>query len=66
MSEILSQAEIDELMRAIETGEADEVADQPKETIRNYDFKTANRFTKEQIRAINVISKILGISSPTI
>lgn len=60
MSEILSQAEIDELMRAIAIGETDDKDTQPKESIKHYDFKTANRFTKEQIRAINVVFKNFG------
>lgn len=57
MSDVLSQAEIDALLASIETGEA---ADEKKEdtvAVRGYDFRTANRFTKEHIRAINMIFK---------
>jgi flagellar motor switch protein FliM len=60
MNDILSQAEIDELMKALITGEGDESQEQSKDGIRLYDFRTANRFTKDQIRAINVIYKNFG------
>jgi flagellar motor switch protein FliM len=58
--DVLSQAEIDKLMKALQTGEADDNEDESKETVKHYDFKTANRFTKEQIRAINVVFKNFG------
>ena len=63
MNDVLSQAEIDKLLKALTTGNSDEIedgngnADEQKDGVRRYDFKTANRFTKEQIRAINVIFK---------
>lgn len=60
MYDILSQAEIDELMKAIATGESDDSREQPKDTVKLYDFKTANRFTKEHVRAINVVYKNFG------
>ena len=59
MNEILSQAEIDRLMQALTTGEEEHTPVQ-KETVKCYDFKSANRFTKEQIRAINIIFKNFG------
>lgn len=58
--DVLSQAEIDKLMRDLETGDADNNEDEAKSAVKNYDFKTANRFTKEQIRAINVVFKNFG------
>lgn len=60
MNDILSQAEIDKLMKELVTGATEENRNEPKETVKNYDFKTANRFTKEQIRAINVVFKNFG------
>jgi len=60
LNDILSQAEIDKLMKALVTGEANESASEPKDAVKGYDFKTANRFTKEQIRAVNVIFKNFG------
>ncbi len=57
MSDILSQAEIDELLNALSAGIEPET---PPETssqanIKAYDFKTANRFPKEQIRTLNIV-----------
>lgn len=60
MLDVLSQAEIDKLMRDLAAGEADSNEDESKSTAKTYDFKTANRFTKEQIRAINVVFKNFG------
>ena len=60
MSEILSQAEIDKLMRELSSGEAGEENDEEKDAVRGYDFKTANRYTKEHIRAINIVFKHFG------
>ena len=59
MSEILSQAEIDELLSTLMAGdsapdpEASEVPSKSK--IREYDFRTANRFPKEQMRTFHVV-----------
>ena len=60
MNDVLSQAEIDKLMREIVTGATDEAPDQSRQAVKTYDFKTANRFTKEQIRAINLVFKTFG------
>ena len=60
MLDVLSQAEIDRLMRDLASGGAEDVETEAKNTVKNYDFKTANRFTKEQIRAINVVFKNFG------
>ena len=59
MSEILSQAEIDELLSTLMAGdsapdtESTEVTSKSK--IREYDFRTANRFPKEQMRTFHVV-----------
>lgn len=59
MSEILSQSEIDELLSALMTGDSDtpdEAADgAPALNVKNYDFRTANRFPKEQMRTFHVV-----------
>jgi flagellar motor switch protein FliM len=47
-------------MRDLAAGSADDNEAESKSTVKNYDFKTANRFTKEQIRAINVVFKNFG------
>lgn len=56
MLDVLSQAEIDELLKNIESGEDAEEEDDSL-LVKNYDFRTANRFTKEHIRAISGIFK---------
>ncbi len=58
MANILSQNEIDELLNVLTSGKdapADEyVAEDPK-TAKPYDFRTANKFSKEQIRTLHFI-----------
>ena len=60
MLDVLSQAEIDRLMRDLASGSVEENEAESGAAVKNYDFKTANRFTKEQIRAINVVFKNFG------
>jgi len=59
LSDILSQAEIDELLNAMMAGDetpAQEASDgNAKSKVRDYDFRTANRFPKEQMRTFQVI-----------
>jgi len=57
LSEILSQAEIDDLLNAltqgIDTAPAEEAPVQKEAKV--YDFRTANRFPKDQIRTLNFV-----------
>ncbi len=58
MADVLSQSEIDALLNAINSGSVDVQAatdTTPATKIRPYDFRTANRFSKEQIRTISII-----------
>ena len=56
MGEILSQSEIDALLNAISTGVVVEAEEAEKRSqARVYDFKTANRFSKEHIRTLKLI-----------
>ncbi|MCL2030524.1 MAG: flagellar motor switch protein FliM, partial [Oscillospiraceae bacterium] len=57
MSDVLSQAEIDALLNKFDSGEMDLSAGQEAGgvKVRDYDFRTANRFHKEQIRTLNII-----------
>lgn len=58
MSGILSQSEIDELLSALASGSAAEPVkeEEPeRERVRKYDFATANKFPKEQIRTLQFI-----------
>jgi len=60
LSEILSQAEIDELLSSLMAGDAapaasDEADGSSALKIKEYDFRTANRFPKEQMRTFHVV-----------
>ena len=57
MSEILSQSEIDELLGALMSGETEEeeASEGPAMKVKEYDFRTANRFPKEQMRTFHVV-----------
>lgn len=58
MDEVLSQNEIDALLSAITSGEmdAEQLKNEEKEKkVREYDFKRALRFSKDQIRSITRI-----------
>ncbi len=58
MSEVLSQNEIDELLSALAAGN-DIAVEKPEQTpvekVRPYNFRTANKFPKEQIRMFRLI-----------
>lgn len=59
MANVLTQSEIDNLLNALSSGE-DVSSEQPStahdsKTARLYDFRTANKFYKEQMRTLNVI-----------
>ena len=59
MSEILSQAEIDELLNTLMAGDSADSSDGASASasikVREYDFRTANRFPKEQMRTFHVV-----------
>lgn len=59
MSEILSQSEIDELLSTLMTGDSEPSTDGVDESatskVKEYDFRTANRFPKEQMRTFHVV-----------
>mgnify|MGYP000860139295 CR=1 FL=1 len=58
MSNVLSQSEIDELLSALASGKdapSPESAEDDKKAIRLYDFRAANRFSKEQMRTLHFI-----------
>ena len=58
MADILSQSEIDELLVALASGRADPKEPEPVEEpqqVRVYDFRTADKFSKEQMRMLNFI-----------
>ncbi len=58
MANILSQNEIDNLLNALNAGEDLALSDQADESglsVRPYDFRTANKFYKEQMRTLSII-----------
>ncbi len=60
MSEILSQSEIDDLFKALTTGELDVETiqeDTSKKIIKPYDFTRPSKFSKEQLRTLEIISE---------
>lgn len=60
MSEILSQSEIDDLFKALTTGELDVNTiqeDNGKKIVKAYDFTRPSKFSKEQLRTLEIISE---------
>ena len=60
MADILSQSEIDALLNALQTGEIDAEAikeEESKKKIRVYDFRRPDKFSKDQLNTIEVISE---------
>lgn len=58
MGEVLSQSEIDELLKALNTGEIDvtEIQESKQEKhIKKYDFARPSKFAKEQLRTLEII-----------
>jgi flagellar motor switch protein FliM len=58
LAEILSQSEIDELLKAFSQGEVknlQNVEEKKPKKIRPYDFRRPNKFSKEQLRTLQII-----------
>ena len=56
MGEILSQSEIDELLKSLASGGSAAVkVEEPKRTARDYDFARPSKFSKEQLRSLEMI-----------
>jgi len=56
MREILSQAEIDSLLKSLEQGEVEAVGVQKEQTkVRKYDFRRPNRFSKNNLRNLSQV-----------
>ncbi|MDR1736013.1 MAG: flagellar motor switch protein FliM [Oscillospiraceae bacterium] len=57
MSDVLSQAEIDALLSKFDAGEMEIETDNANSglKVKGYDFRTANRFHKEQIRTLEIL-----------
>lgn len=63
MRNVLSQSEIDMLVKAVSTGEVtlDDIrSEQFKHNIRKYDFRRPNKFSKTHVNALNMIHQNFG------
>ena len=57
MGEVLSQNEIDNLLAALSTGEldVDKMQDEDKKQVKNYDFNSPAKFSKEHLRTLEIM-----------
>ena len=62
MGDVLSQSEIDSLLRALSDGEldVDEMKDAPEKQVKNYDFARPSKFSKEHVRTLEIIFEHYG------
>ena len=62
MGDVLSQSEIDSLLRALSDGEldVDEMKDAPEKQVKNYDFARPSKFSKEHLRTLEMIFENYG------
>ncbi|MDE7156692.1 MAG: flagellar motor switch protein FliM [Lachnospiraceae bacterium] len=62
MSEVLSQSEIDDLLKALSTGELDveEIKENTEVQVKNYDFARPAKFSKEHLRTLEIIFEHYG------
>ena len=62
MGEVLSQSEIDNLLKALSSGEldVDEMKNTEEKQVKNYDFARPSKFSKEHLRTLEYQSS--GIS----
>lgn len=62
MGEVLSQSEIDNLLKAISSGEldVDEMTEKDEKQVKNYDFARPTKFSKEHLRTLEIIFEHYG------
>ena len=62
MGDVLSQSEIDSLLRALSDGEldVDEMRDAPEKQVKKYDFARPSKFSKEHLRTLEMIFENYG------
>lgn len=53
MAEALSQSQIDELLNRMRSGTIEEAPTNPKEKVKEYDFTSPKKFTKDQLKSLN-------------
>ncbi len=62
MGDVLSQKEIDDLLKAFSTGEidAEELKESDDVVVKNYDFSRPSKFSKEHLRTLEIIFEHFG------
>ena len=62
MGEVLSQNEIDDLLKQLSSGELDmdEYSDEPSQKVKDYDFARPAKFSKEHLRTLEIIFEHFG------
>ena len=62
MGEVLSQSEIDNLLKALSTGEldAEDYKDSEEKQVKVYNFSTPSKFSKEHLRTLETIFEHYG------
>lgn len=62
MADVLSQNEIDALLKQLSSGEldVDEISDEPAVKIKDYDFTRPAKFSKEHLRTLEIIFENFG------
>ena len=62
MADVLSQNEIDALLKQLSSGEldADDIKDEPTVKIKDYDFARPAKFSKEHLRTLEIIFEHFG------
>ncbi|MBE5969625.1 MAG: flagellar motor switch protein FliM [Lachnospiraceae bacterium] len=62
MGEVLSQNEIDNLLKALSSGEldAEDYKEEDEKVIKNYDFSRPSKFSKEHLRTLEIIFEHFG------
>ena len=62
MADVLSQSEIDNLLKALSSGEVDvdEMKDVKEKPVKNYDFARPSKFSKEHLRTLEIIFEHYG------
>ena len=62
MPDVLSQDEIDNLLKALSSGEldVDDMKDAEEKQVKNYDFARPSKFSKEHLRTLEIIFEHFG------
>ena len=59
MSDILSQSEIDNLLKQLSEGDldVDQIQGEDEKQVKNYDFSRPTKFSKEHLRTLEIIER---------